>query len=1008
MRIGRTGRAHSGRGSVLLLVVGLLTIIAMLGCTFLVVSRLYSNQAEGVVERTNADLLAQSIVASFAAVVKRDLAIDDNPGDGEDGPYRSSQNSYPRYATLPWDNSCQYLGYDDGTLSHISNIVGTGTQVDLDGDGRMDAYLVETSQKNLAGKSFSVAARILDPSGMVCINTAGNGNWPTQLKTPACVNLAAVVGASLYGTIHNADYPRKSRAPAGQTLDQYYSNAGSRLLSPVAALPFAFTDEMHLRSSDTVVNRGRLFNALSVAPPTPLPYATRKKLTTYAVSRSLMRKPNLYARSRIKLRAKENDPLRIENLRKDLAQELTTAVAGIVVGGGGGGGYDPPVYGDNSSGICTRTGNWANYAGYGYSGNINYTGQASVAYWGPSSAKWTFNSLLPGKYKVSMTWTADPAYASNAPYRIYDGATVIANGTFSERVPPQGLADPSGMKFQELGGPYSVTTGTLAVETWNATTDAALQIDCVRIEREIPPTFADAGPEAWHFVTNLWTALEDYAPGTSKAQLLPDGKKIYGVTYEPYITEIYARAVSDAAETPKRFWGAAIELYNPYPVTIKLSQAGSHQYKMIILESGGAVGAELDLAGDIPSKGRAVFYDFGCNDPAAPIEQTRLFGFPEPPGAGWTRLSGLKVAGGRTVRLVRVAEGTQIPVDSVLPEDVSLPDDNADYAKDLRRDDTDQNGRYCVAIYHSVNQSVAFTDGPSHKLNEANSVATDIPTTTLRCGYGITYLFGMAPNSLANLDQIHVAGPEEKDMLDLPHALAKQYDKDWGRGKLNLAGRASGAPTTYPDVPWGCLVGEMFELNDGDLTRHQTASGDDPTVNGFDSRPVGTRIYGRININTATPEILSALPFPPEISIGAIKIPVVVANAVKAITDYRDALSSAGRSNAAIGCQGVRSSTAYRGFLTPGEVAIPLAFYADSLIRQQAPTAVDSDGYIAARDSLYESVCNTITVNTDVFAAHIQVRLDTLYWDYIVVLDRSCCFKLTDSVATLLFTPVSY
>ena len=54
---------YKRRGSVLLMVVGLLTIVAMLGSTFIFISYLDARQTQAVAERNHVDPLARGVLS---------------------------------------------------------------------------------------------------------------------------------------------------------------------------------------------------------------------------------------------------------------------------------------------------------------------------------------------------------------------------------------------------------------------------------------------------------------------------------------------------------------------------------------------------------------------------------------------------------------------------------------------------------------------------------------------------------------------------------------------------------------------------------------------------------------------------------------------------------------------------------------------------------------------------------------------------------------------------------
>jgi glucose/arabinose dehydrogenase len=97
-------------------------------------------------------------------------------------------------------------------------------------------------------------------------------------------------------------------------------------------------------------------------------------------------------------------------------------------------------------------------AGGGYGGGLHY----APAGQGEDTATWQFTGLLAGTYEVDATWTFAPNNrASNAPYSVYDGNTLLATVRVDQRQAPAGSVV-NGFTFQSLGA-YHITSGTLRV-----------------------------------------------------------------------------------------------------------------------------------------------------------------------------------------------------------------------------------------------------------------------------------------------------------------------------------------------------------------------------------------------------------------------------------------------------------------------------------------------------------------------------------------------------------------
>src|ERR1035437_3458702 len=97
-------RIHSSRGSVLLLVVGLLTMVAMLGATFLIVARMNTRQVKDDSVKNLADPVAAGAVSSLAEILRQRLYI------GDTGPFdlaftRDSVSASPPPNTPLYDSN---------------------------------------------------------------------------------------------------------------------------------------------------------------------------------------------------------------------------------------------------------------------------------------------------------------------------------------------------------------------------------------------------------------------------------------------------------------------------------------------------------------------------------------------------------------------------------------------------------------------------------------------------------------------------------------------------------------------------------------------------------------------------------------------------------------------------------------------------------------------------------------------------------------------------------------
>jgi len=545
--------------------------------------------------------------------------------------------------------------------------------------------------------------------------------------------------------------------------------------------------------------------------------------------------------------------------------------------------------------------------------------------------------------------------------------------------------------------------------------------------------------QAAHFVANLWASITPYDEAKNKKfEVTVGGVTAYGLINQPVITEAYAYHKSSSktgAEGEERGddtykWACAVELMNPTDRNISLST-----YKI-----GGVGIGGVTIPAASGGKGRkVVLYNFGAGSSAGPVDESHFDDIPAAGTAGWYKISDLNFFGGGDVVLARTAEGIDIPVDkfkagSDLGYNYTLSDLNGDpydetVTEAVRRDDDLGRGRYSVAAY--------FSDGDgSEKLNEDNGVT--FPLTTVLEGFEIDVPHA-PPADLGDVLQLYVVGPDSAGGT-LPTALKAEYATKVSRGRADPCETAiPSTPSAYPDVPWPAMLGEFLDA---------VGPAEAPSLENS-----GGRVYARINVNTVgqdenlgSVDVLQRLPWPTNIKItmadGSVRDCSVGGRAaVYAIIAYRERINHqyvdedysqpapgnhTARSKAtAANIPGLRDdpNSDIQGFLTPGEVAIPLARYAER--RMMIGTGLTLAelrklrDYPRARDTLYRAVSNLITVNSDVYSLNIRVQLGRPtkveedrgetpqhVWYYVAVIDRGCVRGPGDMPAVLLFTRV--
>ncbi len=134
------------------------------------------------------------------------------------------------------------------------------------------------------------------------------------------------------------------------------------------------------------------------------------------------------------------------------------------------------VLDDQCSGFVQTGDDWHLYEGPPpvYGGSLRFAFKGA----GANMASWELGELAPGSYTVQATWTEGADRASNATYRLYDGATLAATIRADQRQTPSGLAV-QGVRFQELTT-IQVGSGRLLVAVDDAA-DGIVIADAVRV-----------------------------------------------------------------------------------------------------------------------------------------------------------------------------------------------------------------------------------------------------------------------------------------------------------------------------------------------------------------------------------------------------------------------------------------------------------------------------------------------------------------------------------------------
>ena len=133
------------------------------------------------------------------------------------------------------------------------------------------------------------------------------------------------------------------------------------------------------------------------------------------------------------------------------------------------------VIDDSDPGFTIESGTW----GTGNAG-VNDTNRNASTFGGTKVARWTFSDLVPGQYRVAATWTSHASRATDAPFTVFDGSTLVGTIDVNQQLSPDDFLD-AGIDWEELIT-VNVTGDTLVVKLSNAA-NGYVTADAIRIER---------------------------------------------------------------------------------------------------------------------------------------------------------------------------------------------------------------------------------------------------------------------------------------------------------------------------------------------------------------------------------------------------------------------------------------------------------------------------------------------------------------------------------------------
>ena len=133
---------------------------------------------------------------------------------------------------------------------------------------------------------------------------------------------------------------------------------------------------------------------------------------------------------------------------------------------------------DSGDSGFSATSGFIPYIGHGGHGNDFHYAQNGD---GSEVARWTFDSLTGGNYRIWTTWRVASLRPTDAPYRMLDGTTDRGTVLVNQQEQPGDL-NADGTSWKQLAD-IDVTSGTLTVELSNEASSLWVIADAIRIER---------------------------------------------------------------------------------------------------------------------------------------------------------------------------------------------------------------------------------------------------------------------------------------------------------------------------------------------------------------------------------------------------------------------------------------------------------------------------------------------------------------------------------------------
>jgi hypothetical protein len=138
-----------------------------------------------------------------------------------------------------------------------------------------------------------------------------------------------------------------------------------------------------------------------------------------------------------------------------------------------------------------------------YNGNERYAAPGT----GANTATWQVSYLAPGTYNVEASWTAYVNRATNASYKVYDGAVLLGTIGVDQTQAPSGGATLGGVAFQNFGR-FTVSSGTLKV-VLSDNANGYVIANAVDVQAATLPAVVDNRQYGYSETGTGWTSFSD-------------------------------------------------------------------------------------------------------------------------------------------------------------------------------------------------------------------------------------------------------------------------------------------------------------------------------------------------------------------------------------------------------------------------------------------------------------------------------------------------------------------